>query len=70
MGEAVTQVAVRNDDADRQLRLSRRFHRKFWAVLFAFPGAVFVQRQMSSAMRYWWVNQNQTYRQEIEGGYL
>ena len=21
-------------------------------------------------MRYWWVNQNQTYRQEIEGGYL
>src|ERR1017187_374328 len=21
-------------------------------------------------MRYWWVNQNQTYRQEIKGGYL
>jgi putative restriction endonuclease len=21
-------------------------------------------------MRYWWVNQNQTYRQEVEGGYL
>ena len=21
-------------------------------------------------MRYWWVNQNQTYRQEIDGGYL
>src|SRR5437660_1837590 len=21
-------------------------------------------------MRYWWVNQNQTFRQEIEGGYL
>jgi putative restriction endonuclease len=21
-------------------------------------------------MRYWWVNQNQTYRQEIQGGYL
>jgi len=21
-------------------------------------------------VRYWWVNQNQTYRQEIEGGYL
>lgn len=21
-------------------------------------------------MRYWWVNQNQTYRQETEGGYL
>jgi putative restriction endonuclease len=21
-------------------------------------------------MRYWWVNQNQTYRHEIEGGYL
>jgi hypothetical protein len=21
-------------------------------------------------MRYWWVNQNQTYRQEIAGGYL
>src|ERR1017187_5139080 len=21
-------------------------------------------------MRYWWVNQNQTHRQEIEGGYL
>ena len=21
-------------------------------------------------MRYWWVNQNQTYRQEIHGGYL
>lgn len=21
-------------------------------------------------MRYWWVNQNQTYRQEMEGGYL
>lgn len=20
-------------------------------------------------MRYWWVNQNQTFRQEIEGGY-
>jgi hypothetical protein len=22
------------------------------------------------AMRYWWVNQNQTYAQEISGGYL
>lgn len=21
-------------------------------------------------MRYWWVNQNQTYRHEIDGGYL
>lgn len=21
-------------------------------------------------MRYWWVNQNQTFRQEIDGGYL
>ena len=21
-------------------------------------------------MRYWWVNQNQTYRQELKGGYL
>src|SRR5690242_5667501 len=21
-------------------------------------------------MRYWWVNQNQTYKQEIQGGYL
>lgn len=21
-------------------------------------------------MRYWWVNQNQTYRQEVGGGYL
>jgi hypothetical protein len=21
-------------------------------------------------VRYWWVNQNQTYQQEIEGGYL
>ncbi len=21
-------------------------------------------------MRYWWVNQNQTYRQEVSGGYL
>jgi hypothetical protein len=21
-------------------------------------------------MRYWWVNQNQTYRQEVAGGYL
>jgi putative restriction endonuclease len=21
-------------------------------------------------MRYWWVNQNQTFRQEIAGGYL
>jgi hypothetical protein len=21
-------------------------------------------------VRYWWVNQNQTFRQEIEGGYL
>ena len=21
-------------------------------------------------MRYWWVNQNQTYRQEVDGGYL
>ena len=21
-------------------------------------------------MRYWWVNQNQTYRQEVKGGYL
>jgi putative restriction endonuclease len=21
-------------------------------------------------VRYWWVNQNQTYRQEIDGGYL
>jgi putative restriction endonuclease len=21
-------------------------------------------------MRYWWVNQNQTYRHEVEGGYL
>ena len=21
-------------------------------------------------MRYWWVNQNQTYRHEIQGGYL
>lgn len=21
-------------------------------------------------MRYWWVNQNQTYRQEVRGGYL
>jgi putative restriction endonuclease len=21
-------------------------------------------------MRYWWVNQNQTYRHEIKGGYL
>jgi putative restriction endonuclease len=21
-------------------------------------------------MRYWWVNQNQTHRQELEGGYL
>jgi putative restriction endonuclease len=21
-------------------------------------------------MRYWWVNQNQTYRQEVQGGYL
>ena len=21
-------------------------------------------------MRYWWVNQNQTYRQELSGGYL
>jgi hypothetical protein len=21
-------------------------------------------------MRYWWVNQNQTFRHEIEGGYL
>ena len=21
-------------------------------------------------MRYWWVNQNQTFRQEIKGGYL
>jgi hypothetical protein len=24
----------------------------------------------ASAMRYWWVNQNQTYRHEVEGGYL
>jgi putative restriction endonuclease len=21
-------------------------------------------------MRYWWVNQNQTYRREVQGGYL
>jgi hypothetical protein len=21
-------------------------------------------------MRYWWVNQNQTYRPEVQGGYL
>jgi putative restriction endonuclease len=21
-------------------------------------------------MRYWWVNQNQTFRQEVDGGYL
>ena len=21
-------------------------------------------------MRYWWVNQNQTYRHEVQGGYL
>lgn len=21
-------------------------------------------------MRYWWVNQNKTYRHEVEGGYL
>ena len=21
-------------------------------------------------MRYWWVNRNQTYRHEVEGGYL
>jgi len=21
-------------------------------------------------MRYWWVNQNQTFRHEVEGGYL
>jgi putative restriction endonuclease len=24
----------------------------------------------NDAVRYWWVNQNQTFRQEIEGGYL
>ena len=24
----------------------------------------------SAAMRFWWVNQNQTYRQEVAGGYL
>jgi hypothetical protein len=23
-----------------------------------------------NSVRYWWVNQNQTFRQEIEGGYL
>jgi len=25
---------------------------------------------MPDVVRYWWVNQNQTFRQEIEGGYL
>ena len=27
-------------------------------------------RQPTISMRYWWVNQNQTYRQEVQGGYL
>ena len=27
-------------------------------------------RHYARAMRYWWVNQNQTYRHEIAGGYL
>lgn len=27
-------------------------------------------QQKTAKMRYWWVNQNQTYRQEISGGYL
>jgi hypothetical protein len=24
----------------------------------------------NAIVRYWWVNQNQTFRQEIDGGYL
>ena len=28
------------------------------------------ERHYARAMRYWWVNQNQTYRHEIAGGYL
>ena len=28
------------------------------------------EEQAGNSVRYWWVNQNQTYRQEIEGGYL
>lgn len=27
-------------------------------------------RMVTSRMRYWWVNQNQTFRHEVEGGYL
>jgi putative restriction endonuclease len=25
---------------------------------------------MATSMRYWWVNQSQTYRHEVGGGYL
>src|SRR3546814_4858079 len=28
------------------------------------------QARHHAAMRYWWVNQNQTYRHEVPGGYL
>jgi hypothetical protein len=35
-------------------------------VTLGYPG----MSDKPTGMRYWWVNQNQTYRHEVEGGYL
>ena len=31
---------------------------------------MFEKSRLGLGMRYWWVNQNQTYRHEVQGGYL
>src|ERR1043165_3160249 len=35
-----------------------------------FRGISNQKREIGSEMRYWWVNQNQTYRHEVPGNYL
>src|SRR5271170_613406 len=34
------------------------------------PDCSWLWLEVPEEMRYWWVNQNQTHRQELEGGYL
>ena len=46
------------------------YHAASFGNLHCGPGEVVNKLGDLSLMRYWWVNQNQTYRHEIQGGYL